>query len=452
MMLSRIDRVLSRNGKGDRAPTPTSALAPARAAHPGDAAGVIGERFETIQDSLDQMAEMARRFGTFETLLGQLRDPLEAEFQSRRDNHVELINLRAATVEISGRLESTDAEARRLADALAEAEGRADELAARNGEQTTALQEARIETDRLRSELSQVTARAQALENTQRANDQRIKELEQDQDALRNQLKQAESLRTESETARAQIQRDHALILEENTILRRRMDELGSEIAALARSSAANEGLLATERARATSEQSETARAMRALENQVETARAEIGSLSARLDTATARANGLEVLNTEQASRLSDLQSGQHDAERKAEGLQIALDRAVERVRSLEGEVEDSRQRLAGMEIARLAAVDRAETLTKAAATHDKAIARAEDRMLKLQAKLAAAQDDHHAKTQAMIQQATALRAELEASRAEAAMTGAALEAARRDRGGRSVAVESHGAVQALVG
>ena len=449
MMLSRIDRVLSRNGKGDRAAQNSS---PAQAAPVFDTAGVIGERFETIQDSLDQMADMARRFGTFEVLLSQLREPLEAEFQSRRDGHVELINLRAATIEISARLETLNAESRKLADALAEAESRAEDLSARNAEQSTALQEARLETDRLRSELSQTTTRAESLENSQKAAEQRIKELEQDQDALRSQLKQAEALRTESEGTRTQVQRDHALASEENTILRRRMEEVSTEIAALARSSAANEALLATERARSASDQSETARAMRALENQVETARAEIASLSARLDTATARANGLEVLNTEQSSRLSDLQAGHHTTERRAEALQINLDRALERVRNLETEVEDSRQRLAGMEVARLAAVDRAEALTKAAAAHDKAITRAEDRMLKLQAKLAAAQDDHHSKAQAMLQQTTALRAELEGVRAEATMSAAALDAARRERGGRPLAAESHGAVQSLVG
>lgn len=448
MMLSRIDRVLSRNGKGERAAPAAATTANANF----DSAGVIGERFETIQDSLDQMAEMATHFGAFETLLGQLRQPLEAEFQSRRDSHVELINLRAANVEIDGRLAALNAEARAVADALAEAEGRVEELTARNGEHTSALQDARLETDRLRSELSQTTARAETLETSQRAAEQRIRELEQDQEALRSQLKQAEGLRAESESARTQMQRDHALAAEENTILRRRMDEVGAELAALARASAANEGLLATERARTSSEQTETARAMRALETQVETARAEIAALSSRLDTATARANGLEALNTEQATRLSDLQTGQHTAERKAETLQIALDRALERVKGLETEAEDARQRLAGMEVARLAAVDRAEMLTKAAATHDKAIARAEDRMLKLQAKLAAAQDDHHAKAQTLMQQASALRAELERSRAEGAMSAAALEAARRERGGRFASIEPQGAVQALVG
>ena len=299
----------------------------------GDAAGVIGERFETIQDSLDQMSDMARRFGTFETLLGQLRDPLEAEFKSRRDSHVELINLRAANLEIGHRLEVASGEARKLADALAESEARADDLEARLGEQTAASQEARVETDRLRSELSAAIGKVEALEAGERVASQRIKELEQDQDALRVQLKQAETLRTESETGRSQIQRDHALVQEENTVLRRRIDEVSSEIASLARTSAASEGQLATERARAATEQSETARTVRALENQTEQARAEIAALSARLDTATARANGLDVLNTEQAARLTELQAGSSGAERRAEQLQISLDRAMERVR-----------------------------------------------------------------------------------------------------------------------
>lgn len=448
MMLSRIDRVLSRNGKAAQAAAPT----PVDDRMGGDAAGVIGERFETIQDSLDQLSDMARRFGTFESLLGQLRDPLEAEFKSRRDNHIELINLRAANTESGGRLEGLTGEVRRLSDALAETEARADELAAKHSEQTTSLQQGRVETDRLRSELSLATGKVDALETGDRSSTQRIKELEQDQDALRIQLKQTETARSESENNRAQIQRDYALVLEENGVLRRRMDEVSAEIASLARSSAASEGQLATERARAASEQSETARALRVLENQTETARAEIVSFSARLDTATARANGLEVLNTEQASRLSELQTGSHGTERKAEQLQISLDRAMERIRGLESDTEETRQRLAGMEVARLAAVERAENLSRAAMTHEKAIARAEDRMLKIQAKLAAVQDEQHAKAEVTLQQITALRAELEGARAEAAMSSAALDAARRERSGRPGVVESGGSLQSIVG
>ena len=449
MMLSRIDRVLSRNGKSDRAARASSA---AEFDATPDAAGLIGERFETIQDNLDQLSDMAQRFGTFESLLVQLREPLDAEFRSRRDTHVELINLRAAHAENSERMDVASAEARRLAVALAEVEARADDLAARNHEQSAALQDSRVELDRLRSDLSLSISKVEALEIAERASGQRVRELEQDQDSLRAQLEQAETRRTESENGRTQTQRDNALVLEENTVLRRRLDEVSAEVAALARASAASEGQLAAERARAASEQSETARHLRMLENQTETARAEIASLASRLDTATARANGLEILNTEQASRLSELQSGSQGAERKAEQLQINLDRALERVRSLEGETEDTRQRLAGMEVARLAAVDRAESLSKAASTHEKAIARAEERMLKIQSRLAAEQEDHHAKADGWMQQITALRAELEGARAEGAMSAAALETARRERSGRPVSSENHGTLQAMVG
>ena len=448
MKLTRIERVLSRNGKTDQG---VQVSATTGRVSEQEVAGLIGERFETIQGSLDQLSDMAQRFGTFESLLGQLREPLEAEFRSRRDGHVELVNLRAANADAVRRLGELNAETRKLSEALAEAESRVDDLTARGGEQSANLQEARVELGRLRNDLAQAATRIEGLEAVDRAAVQRIRELEQDQDALRNQLKLAEAARSESETARGQTQRDHALVLEENTVLRRRVDEVGTEVAGLARAAAAGEGQLATERARASSEQAEAARAMRSLENQVESARAEIAALTARLDTATARANGLEVLNTEQSSRLGELQSNSHAVERRAETLQVGQDRAQERVRALEIESEEARQRYAAMEVARVAAVDRAEALTKAAAAHDKAIARAEERMLKVQAKLAAAQDEHEARIQTLTQQIGALREDLEAARAEAAMSASALDAARRERAGRPVAPAA-AQLQAIVG
>lgn len=448
MKLSRIDRVLSRNGKAAQA---TDTIV-ARQVDGPEAAGVIGERFEAIQDNLDQLTEMARRFGAFESLLDQMRGPLDAEFRSRRDGHVELINLRAATAESGARLEVLNTEARRLTTALAAAEARGDEIEARFGEQSGVLQETRVETDQLRSDLSLAVGKISALETAARAASQRIRELEQDQDAVRTQLQHAETLRGESETSRAQLQRDHALAFEENSVLRRRAEEVSAEIATLARSSASNEGLLATERARAASELGEQARIVRSLENQTESARAEISALSARLDTATARAGGLEALNAEQATRLSELQTGSHGTERRAEQLQISLDRALERIRGFEADADETRQRLAGMEAARLAAVDRADALAKASSAHEKAISRAEERMVKIQAALTAAQEENHARTEALTQQATSLRAELEGARAEAAMSAAALESARRDRGGRPLATEQGGTLQSLIG
>ena len=447
MRRTRIDRVLSR-GKPEQAKDEAAALGRSEQ----DVAGLIGERFETIQDSLDQLSEMAQRFGTFETLLGQLRDPLEAEFRSRRDNHVELVNLRNANSAATKQVSLLTAEVRKLSDALAESEAKADDLAARGGETTVNLQEARVELGRLRNELAQAATRLEGLETVERASAQRIRELEQDQESLRNQLKQAEVARSESDTTRGQVQRDLALVLEENTALRRRVDEVGTEVAGLARAAAAGEGQLATERARAASEQAEAARSIRSLESQVESARAEIAALTARLDTATARANGLEGLNSEQASRLNELQPGGHAVERRADTLQVALDRAVERVRALETETEDARQRQAAMEVARVAAVDRAEALTKAAMAHDKAIARAEERMVKLQSKLAAAQDEHEARVQTLSQQISALREDLESARAEGAMSAAALDAARRGRGGRATIADAAAQLQAIVG
>ena len=132
--------------------------------------------------------------------------------------------------------------------------------------------------------------------------------------------------------------------------------------------------------------------------------------------------------------------------------LQINLDRAVERVRALESEIEEARQRQAAMEVARVAAVDRADALAKAAAGHDKAIARAEDRMVKLQAKLSAAQDEHEKRVQTLNQQISALREDLESVRAEAAMSAAALDAARRGRGGRPSIADAAAQLQAIVG
>ncbi|WP_298128251.1 hypothetical protein [Brevundimonas sp.] len=451
MLLSRLDRALSgQASKGGRDRQPAAQAGPPSAEA---SAGMIGERFETVQASLDELADLAQRFSRFEAVLGQLRTPLAEEFNARRDAHVELINLRATNAELSRRVDELGAEARAVSDALAQAEGRAEEFAALDSEHLAGLQEARFEIDRLRSEASQTQARIESLEAADSAAAQRIRELEQDQQGLREQLRLAEEARAEADTVRAQSQRDHALALEEAGSLRRRLEEVGIEVAALARAATTGEAQLAAERARAAAEQAELVRAQRALENQVDADRAEIAALKVKLDAATAKANGLDVLNGEQAARLAGLQATAHGAERKAETLQTHLDRALERTRALEATAEEARQRQAAMEAARLAAVDRAETLAKAATAHDKAMARAEERMLKIQAKLAAVQDEHQAKAQAMAQQISGLRAELEGARAEASMATAALESARRDRGAHGAAASDvTRTVQPIVG
>jgi crescentin len=429
-ILSRIDRALTgangrgRNSVGESAPS-------------GEAmAGVIGERFETIQVGLDQLMDLARQFRTVEPLLNQMREPLEEEFQARRDGHIELINLRTAHADLAERIEPLTSENRRLSEGLATAETRLEEARAKTADQAAALVEARLELDRLRNALSQAQTQVGALETTGRHSAQRNAELENDQDALRIQLKAVEGQRTEAESACSQARRDLSLVSDENDALKRRIEEVGVEIAGLARAAASVEGQLTAERARAAAEQAESVRALRGMENQAEAARSENAALTARLDTATARAVRLEALNGEQSVQLGEVQAAARLSERRAEEVQTALDRALERVQGLEAAVEEARQRQITMESARLAAVDRAEGLTQSSAAQEKALGRSEDRLVKLQAQLASVQEEHQTRLQTLAEQNAALRAEVERVRADSAMTAAALDAARRERPG----------------
>ncbi len=451
MLLSRIDRALAgAAGKGDRGRPALVSEQPGAAATEA-ASGVIGERFETILGSLDQLGELAEQFRSFEALLGEVREPLTEEFTARRDAHIELINLRTAQVEMAERVEVVTTENRGLVTATAEAETRIEELKAYGDEHATGLQEARLELDRLRTSLSQSTAQLEALQASERNSSQRIIELEHDQDALRSQLATVDAARVEADSARALASRDYRLSADENEALKRRMEEVAGEVASLARAAATVEAQLTAERSRAAAEQAESARVLRAMENQAESARSESAALLARLDTATARSLRLETLNADQATRLAELQATSQTAERRGEELQTSLDRALERIRGLEVVVYEARERHAAMDSARHAAVDRAESLTKAAAVHEKALARSEDRLAKLQAKLNAAQADSESQVATLNDQIATLRAELEGARADSAMTSAALDTARRDRSGRErPGPDSGGTLQAI--
>ncbi len=63
MLLSRLDRALSgQASKGGRDRQPAAQAGPPSAEA---SAGMIGERFETVQASLDELADLAQRFGRF---------------------------------------------------------------------------------------------------------------------------------------------------------------------------------------------------------------------------------------------------------------------------------------------------------------------------------------------------------------------------------------------------
>jgi crescentin len=433
MLLSKIDRALSGSARTDKRQAAASPVNPAVAS----TAGVIGERYETIQGSLEQLAGLAEAFRSFEPLLDTMRKPLNAEFEARRDEYLELLNLRGLHQEQAERIEGLAGENRRLTTALAALESRQEEGEAHKEEQVAAALEARLEVDRLRNALSQAEAQAEAARSAGQDSAQRVVQLEQDQKSLRDQLAEIEGHRSEADTGRARAVRDHTLASDENVALRKRLDEIGTEVARLARSEASLDSQLTAERARAAADQAESARSLRVLESQNEATRSETSALQVKVDTATSRADRLETLNADLSTRLAEIQATSQTADRRGADLQTSLYRALERVSELEAAADEARQRQGTVDAARLAAVDRAEHVTKASQAHEKALARSEDRVAKLQGQISTLQADHAAQVAALGEQVAELKASMESARAESAMIAAALETARRERSGR---------------
>lgn len=429
MLLSRIDRALgAASGRAERPrhdrQKPGSEVGP----------GAIGERYEAVQEGLEQLNRLAQQLRGLEPLLGEIRTPLEAEYEIRRSEYVELVQLRAAQEQAGGRIESLTVEARRLGQALSAAERRLEEAEARQEEQALLAQEARLEADRLGAALAQASGQAEAFKASDRDSVQRARQLEQDLTALRTERDAVETRQAEAEAGRARAARDLVLVQDENAALKRRLEEAAAEVARLSRIEASLESQLTTERARAAGEQAEAARAMRALEAHGETARQEAASLQARLDALTARGDRLETLNADLTNELGDLRGGGQASERRALELRTRLDRALERIQDLEAGAEDTRQAQAAMEAARLAAVDRAEGLARTAAAHEKALARSETRAQRLEGQMRKLEADRDAQAAALTEQIDGLKSELDAARAQAAITAAALDVARRDR------------------
>lgn len=430
--MSRIDRALgaasgrAERARSDRQKTEKVSL---------DAGpGAIGERYEAVQEGLERLNLLAQQLRNLEPLLGEIREPLEAEYETRRSEYVELVQLRAAGEQAGGRIEAMTAETRRLTQALAVVERRLEEAEAHRDEQSVLAQEARLEADRLGAALAQASGQAEAFKASDRDGQQRARQLEQDLTTLRADRDAVEARQAEAEGGRARAARDLALLQEENGALKRRLEETTAEVARLSRIEASLESQLTTERSRAAGEQSEAARAMRTLEAHGETARQEAASLQARLDALTARGDRLETLNADLTNELGDLRGGGQASERRALELRTRLDRALERIQDLEANAEETRQAQAAMEAARLAAVDRAEGQARAAGAHEKALTRSEARAQRLENQLRKLEADRDAQVAALSEQIDGLRSELDAARAQAAITAASLDVARRDR------------------
>lgn len=432
-LLANIDRALSSNrtrgSARDRLPTVGNDTDERT-----DLAGVIGERYETLQGGLDKLASLVEQLRAVEPVLNDMREPLVAEYDARRADYVELVNLRSSHAEGLARIEALTDEVRSLSELREQADRRHEDLTQQLADQEAVSQDSQLEVDRLRTALAQAEVQIQGLTETENDALQRLRQLEQDLETVRAQLKDADDGRAEATSGRSVAQRELALAQEENAALKKRVDETVAEVARLARIEATLDGQLTTERARAANDQAEASRAISALETQTENGRAEVAALQVRLDTLTARADRLEKLNADLTTALNEAQSAAQGAERRVSHLQLDLNRAVDRLRELQTQGEDGRQRLTAMDAARLAAVDRAEHLSKSASANERALARSEARNAKLQTALDNAKAEAEAKAREAKEQMDALRSRLEGMQTESAMTAAALDMARRER------------------
>lgn len=432
-LLANIDRALS-PGRGRVNSRDQGGVAGSEFGSRVELAGAIGERYESLQGGLDKLTSLVEQLRTAGPILEEMREPLQAEYDARRADYVELVNLRTTQGEASNRIESLLTELRALTEARSQAEQRQDDLTQQLADQVSAGQEAQLELDQARTALAKAEVQVQGLLDAEQDAAQRLRQLEQDLETVRTQLKEADDGRSEAASGRTTAQRELALVSEENGALKKRVDEALAEVARLARVETSLDSQLSTERTRAANDQAEASRAIHALEGQAEAARTEAAALQVRLDTLTARAERLERLNSDLTTSLNEAQAAAQASERRVSHLQLDLNRAVDRLRELQAQGEDNRQRLSAMDAARLAAVERAEHLSKSSTAQERNLARNEARLAKLQSALDETKTQAEMQDKARQEQLDSLRAQLEGVQTESAMTAAALDLARRDR------------------
>jgi len=401
----------------------------------------IGVRYETIHGGLDSIARVVEHLRAIEPLLSEIRQPVAEEFEARRAEHAELIALRANYEMALRQAAVAKAEERETAARLQQTETALGESDARRQAQDTALEDSALEIDRLRNGLLQSDLKAGSLDASLRDANARIEHLVQDVDTLRVQSQDIDARRGEAEASLARVQQQNALLTEEVATLKKRLDQAGFDVARLSRVETDLEAQIAAERARLQAaenalsvHQTDSSRTIRGLESQVETGRAEISALQTRLETATGRADKLEEMNGQMATRLAESSAQQQAVERRAGDLNVALERALERIRSLEEESDSLRQRHAGVDTARAAAIERADQLAKSAVAHEKTLKRSEERENQLRVRLESLQQSQDEARRQHEDKIAELQTQIDRLTSEAALSEGALEAARRDR------------------
>ncbi len=433
MLLSKFDRMLANRRPTDE--MPIAEPEPETAAHrASEAASAIGSHYEVLHGGLDRLSMLSEHFRSLEPLLQEMREPLTAEYEARRNDYVELVGLRSSSAEALQRLGALEREANDLKQALAHSDERRAELSDRIDEQTAHAQQTRLELDRLRTDLSNADQQVRTLTTTERELISRLGQQDEDLASLRDLLNRGERERAELAGLKARVDRDFALLSDEHEAVKSRYDESASEVSRLARSESSLQAVIVNERARAASEQVEASRVIRSLETQAEAFRTENAAMRLQLATSAARADRLDTLNGELSITLSEVQTATQDAEREVARLKTESARDQERLREQQDLAEITQKRLATMEAARLAAVDRAEQLARSVAEQERALARNEERANKLQAILSALQIESEERVRDLTDHIGSMRSSLEGVRAESAITAAALDKARRER------------------
>ncbi len=403
--------------------------------------GDIGSRYELISEKLDRAQHLLDHLSSLSELVTQVRAPITADFNERCAEHAELQTTRHTLAGAEARLSALETERQAFA-ARADASDRALADAAQRAEaQETAIAAKDREIEQLKLDRAQARTQAGELAEGLKTSLARAAKLEEDAGALRTHADAVEAKRRDTETLAQRLQQELDLAREEIAVLKRHRDGSGAEAAKLARTVSELEERLKTEQTRgealvidARAAETAVAAAQRVAEGAAERARVDLAELSARAETALARASKLDELNAELSRSLADVSAAQRGADLEIAEMKVTARRLGDTARNAEDASATLKRDFAASDAARLAAVERAEELAKALKKRDAALKKAEDKAAAAAARLDAEQLDHARRRADLEERIAALEAQAERERAERTITEGALNSARKER------------------
>ena len=402
----------------------------------------IGARFESVTEKLDNAQRVADDIRELITLIGDLRQPIVDEFRERRQEHADLLAVRAVGEAARQRVEELEQANLELLTRSTAAEAGLADAEARVGAHEISLRGRDQEIEQLKLDRAERRAQLGELEAIHATAAGRLAELEEDSVALRSRAESSEARMRESEALAAKLQQERVLVEQEFLVLQKRLEQANGEAAQLGSRVAQVEEQLSTERKRSMelengrlTAETENAKSSRLLEARLEAQRSDLSSLEARLEAALARATKLDELNTGLTQRLSEANLRQKGLEDDKASLAHAQERALTTAQAREQEAETMRRDFMALEAARAAAVERADELARLAANRETTAKRAERQIAVLKERMETAQADHTRKRTILDDRLSKMQTQYERERAERAIIEGALETARRDRG-----------------